>query len=514
MRLKTKPQDFRVHELLNEGVIGPAGEHRVYLVHKRKQTSFEAAAELASLAGVTPADVSMAGLKDRQGVTVQHMSVRRGKELSVRSADLKIETLGWAAEALTPEASRGNRFDVVVRELTGRQITRLRSSLPAIREFGYPNYFDEQRFGNLRHRQGWIMLDLLRGDTEGALRRLLASASPFDSPEARRAKEGIWRCWGDWGACRDHAGRFGKHHSVFEHLRRKPDDWAGAFHRISTRERLIHLYAFQSHLWNLAVESWFEENLDPRARFAVRTRESRLVFPRASFAFPEAWEGQFPLPGNRLEEVQDPQQLRHLRAALAKYDLTPDSLFLEGVPGFALKHELRPIMIVPGNLKARPIKDGSEDPELQAVEMRFELPRGAYATMLVRRLVGPSPTDEGATVRTIRGRVPGGGRSFGQGSWARGHGGSGRGGYGGSGGYGSGGGYGGGHGSSGGYGSRDARGGRWDRGGEGDGRGFRGDRGRYGDRPRRGDFGGRRPGGFGGPRRDGGGEPGAEGGDS
>ena len=81
---------------------------------------------------------------------------------------------------------------------------------------------------------------------------------------------------------------------MFEHLRRKPDDWAGAFHRISTRERLIHLYAFQSHLWNLAVESWFEENLDPRARFAVRTRESRLVFPRESFAFPEAWEGQFP----------------------------------------------------------------------------------------------------------------------------------------------------------------------------------------------------------------------------
>lgn len=467
MRLKTRPQDFRVHELLHDGVVGPAGDHRVYLVHKRKQTSFDAAAELAALAGVTPADVSMAGLKDRQGITIQHMSVPRGKEINVRSADLKIETLGYAAEALSPEASRGNRFELVVRELTSRQITRLRASLPAIREFGYPNYFDEQRFGNLRHRQGWIMLDLLRGDLEGGLRRLLASASPFDPPAARQAKEGIWRCWGDWGACRDHAGRFGKHHSVFEHLRRRPDDFAGAFHRISTRERLIHLYAFQSHLWNLAVESWFEENLDARARFAVRTRESRLVFPRASFAFPDAWDGHFPLPGNRLEEVQDAQQLRHLRAALAKYDLTPDGLFLEGVPGFALKHELRRIMVVPGDLKARPLRDGGEDPEHQAVEMRFELPRGAYATMLVRRLVGPSATDENANVRTIRGRVPGGGRPHGQGSW--------------------GGGYGGGYG-----------GGRWNRGGEGDGRGFRGDRGRYGSRPRRGDFGGRGGHGYGG----------------
>ena len=407
MKLKSRPQDFRVTELLCEDIIQPAGPQRVYRIHKRKITSFEAAADLARLVGVTPADVSMAGLKDRQGVTIQHMSVSRGKEVHIRQPDLKIETVGYCEEPLSPAASVGNSFRIIVRELTPRQVTRMRENIPTVREHGYPNYFDEQRFGNLRHRQGWIMLDLIRGDQEDALKRLLASLSPFDSPAARDAKAAIWRSWGNWGACRDHAGRYGKHHSVFEHLRRNDGDWPGAFHRIATRERLIHLYAFQSHLWNLALESWFEQNLNPRERFAVLSRESRLIFPRQAVKFPEAWNGTFPLPGPRLAEVQDSDQLRHLRLALAQHKLSPDDLIVEGVPGFALKHEERPLMILPQNLKARSAAGGGEEQDDQAVELGFELPRGAYATMLVRCLVGPvAGHHEDGPQRLIRGRGP------------------------------------------------------------------------------------------------------------
>ncbi|MAE45935.1 MAG: hypothetical protein CMJ86_03490 [Planctomycetes bacterium] len=407
MKLKSRPQDFRVTELLCEDIIQPAGPQRVYRIHKRKITSFEAAADLARLVGVTPADVSMAGLKDRQGVTIQHMSVSRGKEVHIRQPDLKIETVGYCEEPLSPAASVGNSFRIIVRELTPRQVTRMRENIPTVREHGYPNYFDEQRFGNLRHRQGWIMLDLIRGDQEDALKRLLASLSPFDSPAARDAKAAIWRSWGNWGACRDHAGRYGKHHSVFEHLRRNDGDWPGAFHRIATRERLIHLYAFQSHLWNLALESWFEQNLNPRERFAVQSRESRLIFPRQAVKFPEAWNGTFPLPGPRLAEVQDSDQLRHLRLALAQHKLSPDDLIVEGVPGFALKHEERPLMILPQNLKARSAAGGGEEQEDHAVELGFELPRGAYATMLVRCLVGPvAGHHEDGPQRLIRGRGP------------------------------------------------------------------------------------------------------------
>ena len=405
MKLKSKPQDFRVKELLREDIIKPAGPHRVYRVQKKKITSFEAAADLARILGVTPADVSMAGLKDRQGVTVQHMSVPRGKDVEIRQPDLKIDTVGHCSEPLSPAASLGNSFSIIVRELSARQVTRMRESLPLVRDHGYPNYFDDQRFGNLRHRQGWIMLDLISGDLEDGLKRLLASLSPFDSAASRDAKEAIWRSWGNWGACRDHAGRYGKHHSVFEHLRRYDGDWAGAFHRVATRERLIHLYAFQSHLWNTALESWFEQTLNPRERFAVQSRESRLIFPRQKVDFPEAWNGTFPLPGPRLSEVKDPEQLRHLRLALAQHKLSPDDLIVEGVPGFGLKHEERPLMIMPQNLKVRSAGQGEGGEDDHVAELSFDLPRGAYATMLVRCLVGATAGQyEDGPQRSIPGR--------------------------------------------------------------------------------------------------------------
>ena len=107
-------------------------------------------------------------------------------------------------------ASTGNAFEVIVRGLDGRDLAALRANAPLVREHGAVNYFDEQRFGNLRHNQGWIALDLMRGEYEKGLKSLLTSVSPFDDGRSRRFKEALEQAWGDWVACREAAGRFGQ----------------------------------------------------------------------------------------------------------------------------------------------------------------------------------------------------------------------------------------------------------------------------------------------------------------
>ena len=114
------------------------------------------------MAGVPPGEVSMAGLKDRQGVTRQYMSVRRGKAVRLEDPELTIEPVGFADHELTSADSEGNGFEIIVRDLSDREERRLRAALSSVREFGLPNYFDEQRFGNLRHAQGWIALELVQ----------------------------------------------------------------------------------------------------------------------------------------------------------------------------------------------------------------------------------------------------------------------------------------------------------------------------------------------------------------
>jgi len=401
MRLKQRIGDFRVRELLADGIVGGAGRHRVYRVTKRKLTSFEAASILAAELAVTPGDVALAGLKDRQGITTQYMSVEGGQPISLSSPELKIEAIGLAEREIDSDASDGNAFEVVVRDLGAGELARLRHNVPLVREQGLVNYFDDQRFGNLRHRQGWIVRQLLDGDVEGALRTLLCAVSPHDDPESRRFKTRLAESWGDWAACGDLAGRYGRHHSLFRHLKRAPGDFAEAFRFVATRVRLIHLYAFQSHLWNRAVAEAVRRVTEPGERILAATSEGPLVQPLETRKVVDAFGAAFRLPGPRLEDVASPEQRELFEHVLAAESLAPADLAIDGVPGFQLIGEDRPLIVVPRHLRVRPPVGDPLNRGARMVEVRFELPRGAYATLVVQRLLGEPDraADESAPTR-------------------------------------------------------------------------------------------------------------------
>lgn len=297
MKLKSRAADFRVRELLAPEVLQKKGEFRIYRVIKRKLTSLEAAEVLAQEAGRGAGEIAMCGLKDRQGVTTQYMSIRHGPEVSAAGSDVKIETIGFAAKELDSKDSTGNAFELVVRDLHTEELAALRTNLARIRKQGVINYFDEQRFGNLRHGQGWIALDLMKGQAERALKMLLAARSLHDDPRTKVLKQALWENWGDWSACRDIAGKLGAHHSVFEHLRRHPDDFAGAFYHVGSRVRLIHLYAYQSHVWNRAVADFVREHVPVDKRVVLESEEGALIYPSERDLLPVAPDATFRLPG-------------------------------------------------------------------------------------------------------------------------------------------------------------------------------------------------------------------------
>ena len=389
MKLKQRPTDFRVDEILDTNYLQKRGGHRVYRVTKRRHTSIEAARALSELAGVATGEVKMAGLKDRQGVTQQYMSVKKGRPVQLNDPELGIESVGFAEHSLSSTDSVGNAFQIVVRDLGDRELNRLRASLHAVRDHGLPNYFDEQRFGNLRHGQGWIARDLSMGRMELGLKRLLTAISDFESNSNRNFKSAIYRNWGNWKTCRDIAGRFGQHHSVFEHLRRNEDDFAGAFRYIASKIRLIHLYAWQSHLWNRALALQVDKSVQPGRRFTLRTKEGKQIFPMEALPLDPAWQGCLPLPGAQLDGVELDDQRALFETVLREEGLQSQKLQIQGVPGFALKSEPREALVFPQELRVRPAEPDPANRGKKLVRISFQLPRGSYATLVVRRLVGP-----------------------------------------------------------------------------------------------------------------------------
>ena len=390
MKLKQRIGDFRVRELLDESYLVERGEYRLYRVTKRKLNTSEAVDVLAQETGVPASDVGVAGWKDRQAITIQYMSVHRGPKVRLQSQELKIDTIGFGRDEYSSAASRGNGFELNVRGLSGDDLRILRRNMPLVREHGLIDYFDDQRFGNLTHGQGWIVKDLMLGEAEKALKTLLAARSPHDDEHRRHFKTALEREWGNWRACRDVAGKFGAHHSVFEHLQKQPEDFAGAFTYVASRVRLIHLYAWQSHLWNRAVCEFMRTTTELEDRVLVDSEEGALVSYREAPPLAVVRRKSFRLPGEGLDDVEDEESRKLLADVLAGEGMVPDQLRIGGVSGFQLKGEDRELVVRPRHLRVRPAEADPLNRGARMVRLRFELPRGSYASLVVKRLFTPT----------------------------------------------------------------------------------------------------------------------------
>ncbi len=387
MRIKRVQNDFRVFEILDESLLGK-GSFQVYRATKRGLTTPEAIAVLAREAGVEPAAVSFAGLKDKDGITGQFLAVEGGRKVDFKDHQLTLRTIGKSPRGLETTDSDGNSFEIVVRDLTGDDMRRIRINLAQVKAHGLPNYFDDQRFGCLRHGQGFIVKNLLKGKYENALKSLLAAPSPYGSDVIEGFKAGIQRRWGDWKALAEFCrGRRGS--SAFRRLVEDPTDFAGALHvGVSSRERTMHLFAYQSHLWNRAAGLAVKAACGDDVWWLPGDAGSVPVWEELG---PEAREklAALEIPILGVGEALGPEASRLYDAVLRSERISQEEFLALDLPGFRPKSEPRSLLMEPLYLRAAPAERDEMHRNSQKMRLRFTLPRGHYATLVCKRLAKP-----------------------------------------------------------------------------------------------------------------------------
>jgi tRNA pseudouridine13 synthase len=384
MKLKQRPEDFSVTESWRFDQV-PRGAWFVYLMDKQKLSTFEAVERIAARAGVQPAEVSYCGLKDKQGRTTQLVAVHR-KPVEIQESDLRLKPLGRTGGPLSAANTTSNRFAVTVRDLGEDDLAKLSGSVAEVQRLGVVNYFDSQRFGALKHGQGFLVKDRMRGDAEAALRNFLARPSDLDHSDDARVK-GFWKeHWGEWHLKNPYPGAE-RYAPVLRWLRLHPDDRLGAFLRTEPRWRALQVFAYQSWLWNEGVKAYLREVVGIARLTSIRYQAGTLLFPRA--LDPDAARAlrgkTFPLlaPSTRFD---DPVVERAALSVLAREDMTPASLAVPGAPQIHFDPEERPLVVVPGKLvQSEPARDELNRGRFR-VNVAFTLPPGAYATLVVKRL--------------------------------------------------------------------------------------------------------------------------------
>ena len=199
MKIKQRPEDFVVREgyRFEPDLEGPVW---VYRMDKQKVSTLQALERISKEFAVRRRNLSVCGLKDKQGRTEQLVGVfggALGDSEVVQSGDLRLKLIGRAAQPLSSRNITANRFEVTVRDLSAEEADRVAESVAEVERAGVVNYFDSQRFGFLKHGQGFLARHLLRGDWESALKAFLATPSQLDRSDDAKVKA-FWRDhWGE-----------------------------------------------------------------------------------------------------------------------------------------------------------------------------------------------------------------------------------------------------------------------------------------------------------------------------
>jgi tRNA pseudouridine13 synthase len=394
MKLKQTPADFRVEELT---AVSPAadGPFAFYRLHKIGWTTPDALQAVCRHWNLRWNQLGYGGLKDRHADTTQYVSILHGPPRNLSHQRIELTYLGQLHQPYSSRDITANRFAVTLRAISPPEEDAIRRAADQVARTGVPNYFDDQRFGSVTADGRFVARELVHGRFEEALKLVLTAPYEFDRADAKREKQTLTAHWGDWPTCKAKLPK-GHARSLVTYLCDHPTGFKGAVARLRPELQGLYLSAYQSDLWNRVLAKWLTANFPPEYLGTLRQHRGELPAPVAvPDTVAERWERLvIPLPSPRLKPDPVADYLPHLDAVLAEEQLTLKQLKVPGLDKPFFSKGERAACLRPAGLAADP-GDDELNRGRRKLLLTFDLPRGCYATMVVKRLTGQGGAFEG-----------------------------------------------------------------------------------------------------------------------
>ena len=386
MKIKQLPEDFKVEEISS---IKPKkqGSHSLYLLEKNNIDFLSAEREIRRKIKFKQTNISFAGIKDRRAITTQYITIKGkyGNKIDFKTNQISLKNIGFTNKPLETGDLKGNKFTITLRDLTEEDIKKINSNIEKIKQLGFINYFDSQRFGEILAEEGFIAKHLMRENYELAL-KLYFSPSDKISPTKNEANKIIQKNWGKWKKILEllrNIDLTGNEQKIISSLENN-NNFVNAFKLIELKVREILMASYQSYLWNRCLSELIKSKI---------TNTKEVEYAAGKLNFPELTKESY----NQIEQIEIPmidktvefknQEVNNImQRILKKEKLKQSELRIKKMGNIFFKSRNRKIIIHPKGLQSISTEEDTENPGKQQLKIKFELEKGSYATILLKFL--------------------------------------------------------------------------------------------------------------------------------
>lgn len=360
--LKEQVNDFVVRELASHET--GEGDHLIVKLRKQNMTTMDAIGKLSSMLHISKDRIGYAGNKDKKAVTEQYISVKGVDPEDIRGIytdEFDLEVVGYGHRIGIGNLS-ANRFEITIRDLN-LPIEDLRNrTLKIVDEMDgkFPNYFGPQRFGSTRPITHQVGRHLLKGNYEEAVWTYIAKPYDQEYKSIRKTREELWETREVEGAAEKFPKKYRYEKTLLYHLTKHPEDYQGAIKRLPEGLQTLFIHAYQSWVYNrvlsqLLEDGWYQEDYEiPLVGYKTDLKDEK--------------------PENIMEEVLDEE------------GVSQDDFRLSDFPELRSEGSYRRAFADFRNFEILDIGDDSLNMAKNKMTVKFDLPKGSYATVFLREI--------------------------------------------------------------------------------------------------------------------------------
>jgi tRNA pseudouridine13 synthase len=409
--LRQEVEDFIVREITNREE-GKEGKYLILELTKRDWDTHHLTRTLAKVLQISQKRIGVAGTKDKRALTTQKISIfdiDASEVEHVHLKDIKLKVLGRSRKSIELGDLWGNDFTLTIRNIASspEETKKLldKTTNEILAQSGVPNFFGIQRFGSIRPVTHLVGKAVVEGDFEKAALLYIAEPFPDEPGETKEARQFVKETHDFKEGLKTYPLRLGHERAMMNHLIANPNDFAGTFLVLPKNLYKMFVHGYQSYIYNIILCRRIEKGLqlnqavegdivcfknDAGLPDSSKTEKitaetvaavNRLIKRKRAFI-------TAPLPGYNTEFASGvPGEIE--QEVLQELSVPLEGFNIEKIPEMSSKGTRREVL-----LQAEPkfeVADDELNPGKSKVVLEFMLPKGSYATTVLREYMKVDP---------------------------------------------------------------------------------------------------------------------------